>query len=316
MFREPIQETTTEMPIVPNSPMYQELKTKSADELKQLRPEDLAALAEDLTEVMQATNDREGIHGGSMDGTRHMKYEDKEGNTWMAKGYPAERLHRALADEFVSGMAGKLGLSTRMEAKTGVIDGEFRVLVKWAETTGSLWDELDGNWDNPTSFVEKLTETEILQIAQEQVLDWLTSNHDPHLGHFLRREEGGFVCIDKAQAFKYIGDRDEELSTEYNPNGPINGFHNLNYKPAYNVVLPRVANGKCAVSIDQCWEAVQKVIDKVEAVDDNEYAESIEPYAAFRFDVIDSREDERRGVDRKKFMKLAVDRKKKHSSSF
>lgn len=279
--------------------------------------QEILGMAQDLTFSMEELKDRKGIQGGSMDGTSHTKFRSREdGSIWMAKDYPKERLHRAFVDELVSGLSRFLNLDTTMDVKLGQFKGEFKVFVRWEETSGSLWDDLRKGQEHSSEFVEKLTDEELKQIATEQVLDWLVSNHDPHAGHFLRKNTGGFLCIDKAQAFKYIGEPDESLSPDYNPNGFINGEDNIFYLPIYNIVLPEIAKGNSKLSFAEIRQFVDEVIARIEKISEEDYKKALLPYTQFRFGVIRSREDEKRGLNSEAFFKLALERKAQIRKSF
>ncbi|MCX6778980.1 MAG: hypothetical protein NTU97_02000 [Candidatus Magasanikbacteria bacterium] len=296
--------------IVNFNKMHHLLLLASKADLTRLTQEEIVGSADDFTANMTEIQDRVGIEAGNPDGTRHVKFIDQDARVWLAKDYPLERRHRVLADEFVSGLSTKLGLSTTMEAKAGALHGDLTIFVGWEDTIGSLWDDLRESRWQPADLVARLSEQELKQIASEQVLDWLVSNHDSHLGHFLRRATGGFVCIDKAQAFKYIGNSDEQLSATYNPNGPNNGFDNISYMPIYNIVLPIIAKGQGKLSLKDLWVAVAEKIEIVEHISDEDYRKALLPYANLRFGVVNSPEDKRKGLDVEGFLNLALERKR------
>lgn len=270
----------------------------------------------DFSNVMKPIDNRDGIIGGSVDGTQHKKYEDSNGDVWMEKTYPGERVHRAVVDELVSSVAEKLQLPSAMTAKVGRMDGKIKVFVKWEEAEGSLWDDLYEMHNDPERFVKMLSAEQLKQIAQEQVMDWLVANYDAHPGHFLKRPGGGFLCIDKTQAFKYLGDEGEELSTTFNPNGHINGRYNVTYFPTYNIVLPQIQRGNAAITLEEARQAALEVLDQVDQIDDREYMQMIQPYAKFRFSTVDSYEDKKRGMTQEKFMEHAMKRKREIKAKF
>ncbi|KKR04257.1 MAG: Phage head morphogenesis protein, SPP1 gp7 family [Candidatus Uhrbacteria bacterium GW2011_GWF2_39_13] len=278
LFPIEVEKDTNPISIVPTDQLHTLLASSETIASKSL--EEILEIAEDVTSKMEELKDRKGIQGGSMDGTSHTKFRSKEdGSIWMAKDYPKERLHRAFVDEFVSGLSQFLNLDTTMNVKLGRMNGIFKVFVRWEETTDSLWDDLHKARENPSKFVKALTDQELRQIVIEQVLDWLISNHDPHAGHFLRKKIGGFLCIDKAQAFKYIGDPDEHLSSDYNPNGSINGEDSMFYMPIYNIILPEIAKGNSGLSFAEIRRSVNKVLERIERMSEKDYKKALLPYA-------------------------------------
>lgn len=292
-----------------HNPLNEFLLGASDTKLIDLGLDGVLASAADYSKIMTPENNREGIQGGSMDGTEHAKYKDRDGQIWMAKTYPNERLHRAMVDELVARLSESLGLKTTMHAKTGLMNGGFKIFVKFEDVQGSLWDDLDAVRGDTAKLVERIPADVLKEMVAEQVLDWLVSNHDPHMGHFMKRNEGGLLCIDKAQAFKYMGDSDEALSTTYNPNAPFNGANNVAYKPAYNVLLPEIAAGHAHITLEEAWKRVDQTLKAVEAIDDETYKKALLPYAKFRFTVVKSSEDQKRKMDLDRFIELAMKRK-------
>ena len=277
---------------------------------------DYLALIDDYTEELQPVGNRDGIHGGSP-GTTHSKFETTDGEVWMAKSYPKDRLHRALVDEVAANVADQIGLTTVMSAKIGKIDGRAYSFVKWEETTGSIWEviqKLQLEEDDNGSFAEKLRKDQLISIVKEHVLDWLISNHDAHPGHFLRKNDKDLMCIDKAQAFKYLGESEERLAVDYDPNEKYNGHQNLYYMPIYNSVWQSIVDEKADLSIEEAWDEVEQVLIRVEAISDDEYEKVLQTYAVFRFEVIASEEDSRLSKD--DFINLAVARKKNIRKDF
>jgi hypothetical protein len=252
--------------------------------------------------------DRQGIHGGSMDGTTHRKYEDGRGEVWMAKSYPEDRLHRALADVVVAKLSSRLGLETTMDAQIGVIDDEPYSFVKWEESEGSFWENVkQAQINSEDNFSENISKQDLILIVREHVLDWLVSNHDAHPGHFLEKKGDGLICIDKAQAFKYIGTSNEKLSVDYDPNERYNGKNNFYYMPIYNSVWKAIVKGKTELTMSQAKQEIENVIKQVESIGDEEYFDMLESYAIFRFELINSSEDSR--ISKEDFMELVLKRK-------
>ncbi len=302
-----------------------------AEPIQKGQPKTLEEYLQGLTDYsseMQKMDDQSGIQGGSGDGTEHVKMRDSSGKVWLAKFYRPDRLHRALADQLVAQLSAKLGLSTTMESKIGRLGNRIFSFVAWQDGTmplNSLMpDNMTNTKDNIDGFLNKLYKSELKQIIKEQVLDWLVSNHDANAINFLRNGGGGLLAIDKTQAFKYIGQKDEKLSTDYNPNAPFNGADNVAYMPIYNLVVPAIKEGRLELSEkpskrlskQEAWEAVDEIIQEVEDINDDEYRQMLEDYANFRFNIINSKEDQKSGLDRDTFMTLAFKRKKNLRQDF
>lgn len=235
---------------------------------------------------------KEGINGGSLDGTSHQKYIDKENNIWLFKEYPIHRIHRALVDEFVYQVAVSIGIQDAVRIFAGKVNGKFGVFVQWVDNEGSFWDEVGKRGKD---FVEDLTPAVIKRIVREQVLDWLVSQHDSHSGSFLKSINGKHIYpIDKAQAYKYIGRTDskaERLAPDYNPNGDINGYHNVMYMPIYNLIFEAMKLGKCTITLEEAWKEIQPALDAVDELDNEDFIAALRAYAIFRFDVIKNSEE-------------------------
>lgn len=257
---------------------------------------------------------KRGIGSGSMDGTKHNKFRKKGADSdeiWMFKKPPAHRMHRVLVDEFITGLSRRIGIETVQESYAGRIGNEFGSFNKWFNFVNnekkdwSLRPLVNKYREN---FPAHLTREQLITIVQEQVMDWLVSNHDSHSGHFMIDPNGKIVTIDKSQAFKYLGQSKERLSTDYDPNEVYNGKNNRFYMPVYNTVLKSIAKGGTALSLSDARQEVQKVIEKIKEITPEEYIQELTPYAIFRFDIINSDEDKQTGLDRYTFLDLATER--------
>jgi len=136
--------------------------------------------------------------------------------------------------------------------------------------------------------VSHLSPVEISQIQREQVVDWLTSQHDSHDRNWLRTVDGRIVGIDKTQAYKFLGK--DKLTVDYSPN---------NSQPLYNGILKAAKAG--TLSIDPA--AVMPAIRHVEKITDDELRTILQPIADAR-------------PDGKAFLEKAVARKNSLRADF
>lgn len=111
---------------------------------------------------------------------------------------------------------------------------------------------------------------EVKGLQQEQVIDWLISNHDSHAKQFLRTKDNRIIGIDKAQAFKFIGQ--DKLSVNYHPNV-------MEKEPIYNAMWRAVQEGKLK------WDSRDALptIQAIEKMSSTEYQKMLAPYAQARF---------------------------------
>lgn len=122
----------------------------------------------------------------------------------------------------------------------------------------------------------QLKDSEKADIADEHVVDWLTSQHDTHGGNLLRRPDGAIVGIDKEQGFKYrlpnkIAPGGDVLSTDFWPNQTLGGP-----EPYYNKFWRAFADG--SMSFDPM--SMKGAIDRAESISDADYTKLLQSYAA------------------------------------
>jgi len=110
-----------------------------------------------------------------------------------------------------------------------------------------------------------LTITQINQVLEEMVVDWLFSNQDGHMANFLIDKNGNIIGIDKEQVFKYFPN--DRLDLSYLPNGAA-------FTPFFYYVLRRLAlENKLSI------ELINGVLNKIESIPDAELEELIMPLA-------------------------------------
>jgi hypothetical protein len=215
---------------------------------------------------------------GTQLGGAHDKYifTDKDGKDWLFK--PAETLSgqkaalMAKADEAVSKIAAIVKPDSYVEAKVITLNVPGK-----GQTEGSIQKMQTGlygakDFTTHGSNIAYLNHWEINGLAKEQVLDWLVSNHDSHVGQFLRTKDDKVIGIDKTQAFKFFGQ--DELSTTYQPNTDTHGEK----PPIYNEMWKSAVNKQ---NFDP--QSVASTIKAAMSIPDDKYKEMLRPYAEERF---------------------------------
>jgi hypothetical protein len=213
-------------------------------------------------------------------GGAHEKYmlRDKQGNEWMFK--PATTLGGQKSDltAYAEEAANKIHKLIRPEVPIDVKSVTVNIPGK-GEVFGSAQKMVPKNLQS--EYIDfkgrdfsktPLSQNEIRALQKEQVVDWLTSNHDSHAGQFVRLKDSGVraVGVDKAQAFKFLGQ--DKLSADYHPN-------KMEQPPFYNFMWQQVKAGKA--SFDP--EAILDQIKRVEAISDSDYKKMLTDYAGARF---------------------------------
>lgn len=228
--------------------------------------------------------------GGAHD--KHI-FTDKNGNDWLFK--PATTLGGQVspvmghADETVSRIAQAIRPGFAIEAKAitmavpgkGDVFGSIQKMVpsQYLRGNNGQYKDFTGRDLNTTP----LNDWEKKFLQQEQVIDWLTSNHDSHGGQFLRLQNtysGGrsVIGIDKTQAFKYFPN--DKLSTDYQPNTDQYGEKS----PIYNQMWAAVKSGKSTFDPMDTLP----VIKAAEGISKDDYKSILKPYADARFGLTDS----------------------------
>ena len=104
-------------------------------------------------------------------------------------------------------------------------------------------------------------------IQREQVIDWITSQHDSHPGQFIRDAQGNVRAVDKSQAWKYFGK--DKLSQTYHPNS-VYGER----PPIYNTALK-------GSKLDP--EVIRPILERASAITKAQSDAILRPYAAHVF---------------------------------
>lgn len=121
--------------------------------------------------------------------------------------------------------------------------------------------------------LDKLSDEEIVEIQKNMVLDWLLSNHDAHSANFLETDKG-IIGIDKGQSFKYFG-KDKltpQFGSDLNPPLAPN-------KPVYSTLMSQYVGNKGVLFDWNKQPELQKTIQRLQNIDDDEYRDLLRPYA-------------------------------------
>jgi hypothetical protein len=226
-------------------------------------------------------------------GGAHEKYvfTDKQGNDWMFK--PAQTLGgapdkiKAQADE----VAGKIQAIVRPGAS--VEAHAISLPTPNGEKYGSI-QKMVSNVAATSVSVHSLSPSDIKQIQQEHVVDWLISNHDAHGKQFLKTDNGTVIGIDKTQAFKHFPN--DQLSPNYHPNAAYG-----EQPPIYNQMYKAAAAGTLKLDPNDALPAIKNVMKMPDA----DYRQMLTPYAQARY-----------GGGSKEFLDAAVARKNSLKSDF
>ncbi len=257
----------------------------------------------DLTKVMKFVK-TDAIEGGSTN-TVHQKYRDDKEKEWFFKSPPENRRHRVFVEKFASRLAQRIGLKESDDAFVGRIGDSLGVFTPWHEHAGTLGNNI------VKGSLQGVTRNQLIRIVKEHALDWLISNHDSHGGSFLKiGNEGQLEVIDKGQAYKYFGNKDERLALDYNPNAYVNGKTNAKYFPIYNLVWQALRSGefKDQLTLEEAKDLVYEVIGRIELISDEEFLidMGLKEYAELRFNVLGDKETVL-GYD--EFIRMALQRK-------
>ena len=104
-----------------------------------------------------------------------------------------------------------------------------------------------------------------IDVASEHLLDWMMAQHDSHADNFIRRPDGRIVGVDKEQAFRFFPE--DKLDVDYAPNP--------GETPYYNEFWRAFRSG----SMDFDPSSLNATVAAIEAIPDETYRATIEPYA-------------------------------------
>ena len=194
-------------------------------------------------------------------GGAHSKsfYKDDKGRTWMFKPDNTAGGARADAEAAASEIMYKIGLPS-VPVRTANLEGKKGAIQPMIPNT----TDLSGN---PSSW----SQSDVDNLVRMHVGSWLVGDHDGNNKNILKTEGGGIVPIDQGQAFKFVG-RDR-LSIDYHPNSSFGSI------PAYDIAYQAALGNGLSKDVRVRPSAAVPVIDKIEAMKDDEFRELIRPTA-------------------------------------
>lgn len=190
---------------------------------------------------------------------------DGDGEKWLFKPVRHSSDNFITHGEEAAYKIGRLVDPNAVEVRSIRLNGRVGSIQKWREDSG-------GSRNFYGVDVTALSPEEIAQVQREHVIDWLIANHDGHAKQFLRMRDGKILGIDKAQAFKHLGE--DKLDIDYHPNGRFG-----EQEPFYNTLLRAVKQSK--VTVDP--SVTLRYIREVEKISDDDYLALIRPYVDGRF---------------------------------
>ena len=196
------------------------------------------------------------VHGGA-----HQKtfYADTKGRTWMFK-VDGTGGAKAVAEAAASEIFHKAGLpavpvfSKHLEGKAG----SFQPIVPHSGTVV----------DQPQTWSQE----DVDSMVRFHVASWLVGDHDGNANNVLRTPGGGLVPIDQGQAWKFLG-RDK-LDVHYHPNSSFGVT-----PPVYHRAYQAAVSGSLAAGVTVRPEAATPIIDRIDAISDDDFRTLIEPVA-------------------------------------
>jgi hypothetical protein len=174
---------------------------------------------------------------------------------------------------------------TRLAPSPTHPQGELGGIQPFLETKGNM-SILDLN---------NLTPDQKEDILGERVYDWLISSHDTKVDNFVVTPDGHILGVDKEQAFKWVGD--DKLNLTYKPNHDV---------PVYNELFKKFAAGM----IDLPLDSVLPIIQRIEAIPDDEYLKITEPYYQINKNVYSTNIDQKRAAVLKRKQSMRKDMQK------
>lgn len=115
----------------------------------------------------------------------------------------------------------------------------------------------------------ELTENEINQFLREYITDYLLCNFDAHGSNFITDSNGIIRGVDKEQCFRYINTHHDFFDIYDNPNDVYGESETI-----YNYLFKRYINK----TIDIDFSILDKYIQKIENINDEDYIKIFEEY--------------------------------------
>ena len=207
----------------------------------------------------------------NMGGTGTMYTLESQGRTWIYK--PAESKWGHNPEPF-RGIVQECAYEVQK-----IVDPESAIICKYIDAgnlQGSIQEfvpNVKGRNYHDMQYDESIpfTQDEINQFMREFVTDYLLCNYDGHGRNFITDENGIIRGVDKEQSFRYLREAESSKpSITYSPNTDRYG----ETEPIYNTIFRRYSEGK----LDIDFKVLSGYMDRVEAVDRDQYAAIFSPY--------------------------------------
>lgn len=155
-----------------------------------------------------------------------------------------------------------------------IIDSETSVYCTYVDNgilQGSIQEYIDIKNPNLLFFEPKdLTESQINDVLREFVTDFLLCNYDCHANNMIIDQNGRIRGIDKEQSFRYINRQEAERpNLSFHPNQKYGEL-----PPYYYAFFQAVKEKEIDINLD----VLNSYLDKVDALDNSEFQEILNPY--------------------------------------
>lgn len=195
-------------------------------------------------------------------GGSHSKefHTGSDGTTYFSKAFPSDSNSecRVQAEAAASTILSSAGIPVP-PAYAHTVNGKRAVVQPLLPGTKAL-----------TADVSKLSQADVDTIARAHVGAWAVGNHDTHAGNFIRTKNGGLIPVDHGQAFRHFGS--DKLAADYHPNRKYSEKPPLLYE-----IMRAERDGKLAPGVRVRPEALEPVLQRFEAISDEQYASMLAP---------------------------------------
>lgn len=207
--------------------------------------------------------------------------EDADGKQWLfktSKGGDTENLSSAMLGEVTA---------VRLQKAVGLRAPEIYAAQYTNPDTGKTeWGAVQERVPGTAeAFTESIAPADwapqdLKDAMDDMVFNWMVSNHDGHYQQYIRDAEGNLIGIDKGQAFKWFGsystpDGVEQFNSSFNPNSKSGIRATMSM-----LLLGDYEDGKVRLPYEgKTDQDVPPVVDKIEALSNEEYAALVRPYA-------------------------------------
>lgn len=204
--------------------------------------------------TLQSLHQQLGTHGAKV-------YADPQGQ-WLIKKPPQGAEFMTPLDHATAALQHRAGLEAPETHVLDWKDGSQVTAVQMIPGAKQAWHQAPR--------LGQVHPQDLLTLQKHQALDWLISNHDGHVGNFMRTATGSLVGIDKGQAAKYYG-RDR-LDYRFHPN-----FYAR--PPIYNQLWKDYAHGHGGEMFDPRQGELGEFIHHLQHIPDHDLKAMFRPYA-------------------------------------